>query len=63
MKHGEDYGCSSIPKIQKECLLLIIRGLINIDFAFGFASSRVIIGHRIKYLKENILLLKGRHSF
>lgn len=63
MKHGEEYDCSSLPKIQKECLLLIIRGLITIDFAFGFASSRVIIGHRIKYLKENMLLLKGRHCF
>ena len=63
MKHGEEYDCLSLPKIQKECLLLVIRGLINIDFAFGFASSRVIIGHRIKYLKENMLLLKGRHYY
>lgn len=63
MKHGEEYDCSSNPKIQKEYLLLIIRGLINIDFAFDFASSRVIIGHRIKYLKENIHLLKGRRCF
>ena len=62
MKHGEEYDCSSITKIQ-EYLLLIIRGLINIDFAFGFASSRVINGHRLKYLKENILLLKGRRCF